>query len=44
MDDVTVNEGSFEECFTNLETVLHRYIKKNDSCHSRCYESTKFIT
>ena len=44
MDDVTVNEGSFEECFTNLETVLHRCIEKNDSCHSRCYESTKFIT
>ena len=29
MDDVTVYGGSFEECLINLETVLHRCIKKN---------------
>ena len=29
MDDVTVYEGSFEECLINLETVLHRCIEKN---------------
>ena len=29
MDDATVYGGSFEECFTNLETVLHRCIEKN---------------
>ena len=29
MDDVTVYGGSFEECFINLETVLHRCIEKN---------------
>ena len=29
MDDVTVYGGSFEECLTNLETVLHRCIEKN---------------
>ena len=29
MDDVTIYGGSFEECLTNLETVLHRCIEKN---------------
>ena len=29
MDDVTVYGGSFEECLINLETILHRCIKKN---------------
>ena len=29
MDDITVYEGSFEECLINLETVLHRCIKKD---------------
>ena len=29
MDDVTFYGGSFEECLTNLETVLHRCIEKN---------------
>ena len=29
MDDITVYGGSFEECLINLETVLHRCIKKN---------------
>ena len=38
MDDVTVYGGSFEECLINLETVLHRCIKKNlvlnwEKCH-----------
>ena len=38
MDDITVNGGSFEECFINLETVLHRCIEKNlvlnwEKCH-----------
>ena len=28
MDDVTIYGGSFEECLTNLETVLHRCIEK----------------
>ena len=28
IDDVTVYGGSFEECLTNLETVLHRCIEK----------------
>ena len=28
MDDITVYEGSFEECLENLETVLHRCIEK----------------
>ena len=29
MDDITVYGGDFEECMANLETVLHRCIKKN---------------
>ena len=29
MDDITVYEGTFEECLINLETVLHRCIEKN---------------
>ena len=29
MDDITVYEGSFEECLINLEIVLHRCIEKN---------------
>ena len=29
MDDILVYGGSFEECFINLETVLHRCIEKN---------------
>ena len=29
MDDITIYGGSFEECPTNLETVLHRCIEKN---------------
>ena len=29
MDDITVYEGSFEECLIILETVLHRCIEKN---------------
>ena len=38
MDDITVYEGSFEECLINLETVLHRCIEKNlvlnwEKCH-----------
>ena len=38
MDDVTGYGGSFEECFTNLETVLHRCMEKNmvlnwEKCH-----------
>ena len=38
MDDITVYGGSFEECLINLETVLHRCIKKNlvlnwEKCH-----------
>ena len=28
MDDITVYGGSFEECFINQETVLHRCIDK----------------
>ena len=28
-DDITVYEGSFEECLINLEIVLHRCIEKN---------------
>ena len=38
MDDITVNGRNFEECFINLETVLHRCIEKNlvlnwEKCH-----------
>ena len=38
MDDITVYGGSFEECLINLETVMHRCIKKNlvlnwEKCH-----------
>ena len=38
MDDVTGYGGSFEECFTNLKTVLHRCMEKNmvlnwEKCH-----------
>ena len=38
MDDITIYEGSFEECLINLETVLHRCIEKNlvlnwEKCH-----------
>ena len=38
MDDITVYEGSFEECLISLETVLHRCIEKNlvlnwEKCH-----------
>ena len=38
MDDITVYEGSFEECLINLENVLHRCIEKNlvlnwEKCH-----------
>ena len=38
MNDVTVYGGSFEECFINLENVLHRCIEKNlvlnwEKCH-----------
>ena len=38
MDDITVYEGSFEECLINLETVMHRCIEKNlvlnwEKCH-----------
>ena len=29
IDDITVYGGSFEKCLINLETVLHRCIKKN---------------
>ena len=29
MNDITVYGESFEECLTNLETVLHRCIEKN---------------
>ena len=29
IDDITVYEGSFEECLGNLELVLHRCIEKN---------------
>ena len=28
MDDISVYGGSFEECFINLETVLHKCIQK----------------
>ena len=38
MDDISVYEGSFEECLINLETVLHRCIEKHlvlkwEKCH-----------
>ena len=38
MDDITVYGGSFEECFINLETVLHTCIEKKlvlnwEKCH-----------
>ena len=29
MDDITIHEGTFEECLANLETVLCRCIEKN---------------
>ena len=29
MDDITIYGDTFEECLTNLETVLHRCIEKN---------------
>ena len=29
MDDITVYEGDFEDCLTNLEVVLQRCIEKN---------------
>ena len=28
MDDISIYGGSFEECLTNLETILHRCIEK----------------
>ena len=38
MDDIIVYGGSFKECLINLETLLHRCIKKNlvlnwEKCH-----------
>ena len=38
MDDITLYGDTFEECLTNLETVLHRCIEKNlvlnwEKCH-----------
>ena len=38
MNDITVYEGDFEECLTNLKAVLHRCIEKNlvlnwEKCH-----------
>ena len=38
MDDITVYEGSFEECLINLETIMYRCIEKNlvlkwEKCH-----------
>ena len=38
MDDISIYGGSFEECFINLETVLHNCIQKNlvlnlEKCH-----------
>ena len=38
MDDITVDGGYFEECLTNLETILQRCIEKNlvlnwEKCH-----------
>ena len=38
MADITVYGGYFEECLTNLETILHRCIEKNlvlnwEKCH-----------
>ena len=29
MDDITVYGGDFEECLTNLESILQRFIEKN---------------
>ena len=29
MDDITVYGGDFEECLTNLETILQRCIERN---------------
>ena len=29
MDDITVYEGNFEECLTNMEAILQRCIEKN---------------
>ena len=29
MDDITIYGDTFEECLSNLETVLHRCIEKN---------------
>ena len=38
MDDITIYGGDFEECLTNLETVLQRCVEKNlvlnwEKCH-----------
>ena len=38
MDDITVYGGDFEECLTNLEAILQRFIEKNlvlnwEKCH-----------
>ena len=38
MDDITIYGNTFEQCLTNLETVLQRYIEKNlvlnwEKCH-----------
>ena len=38
MDDITIYRGDFEECLTNLETVLQRCVEKNlvlnwEKCH-----------
>ena len=38
MDDISVYGGDFEECLTNLETILQRCIEKNlvlnwEKCH-----------
>ena len=29
MDDITIYRDDFEECLTNLETVLQRCVEKN---------------
>ena len=38
MDYITLYGDTFEECLTNLETLLHRYVEKNlvlnwEKCH-----------
>ena len=38
MDDITIYGGTFEECLSNLEIVLHRCIENNlvlnwEKCH-----------